>query len=423
MKKYLKSVLIALVLLPALLVFSACGKKQEEDTRTELASSHIVLEYESYEYNGEAVEPNVSVVVGTKTIGTDNYTVEYTDNNQVGKATVKVTAKDSSKEIKGSASTTFEIVEHIAKVADYDELINAIRNSEQQIRLTQNIAKQTIENRNQVYIFAGSSSSNAIPKNLDFELDLDGYIIENPIYIDNCSDGGDFTVSVKIKNGTVLVTGEQGEETPNYAILVSGNADLNVVLEKLTVQAPDCAILTDKDYSGATLTANECEFSATGENIAVGTSLSADYNYNFNSSTFNGKTAYSFEAGTHTLNDCKFYADGDTSVAPENNTSSAIVLFTETSEEAVETTITIVINGGIIESQKGYAFEEKRTGEGEYAPTISITLNSVSITCKDGTSEDTAFHLTAGLAANGCTFNTYTPPEIEPPVSGEEGED
>ena len=404
MKRFLKTFLLALILLPAL-VFSACGKKGDEDSKTDLSSSNIVLEFDTYEYTGDAIEPNVTVIINNKTVSDDNYTIKYSDNINIEKGTVKVTANDDSEIIKGSATKDFSIVEHIEEVSDYNELINAIRANFKNIRLTNNIEKQTRVNRNEVYIFTGSTDNRAIPMDIDITLDLNGYIIENPIYIDDCSISEAFSINATIENGTILVVEEIDTSSIDYGIKIVGNENLNLTLSDLIVHAPKNAVTTSREYSKSTIKATNCEFSATGEDSPIGANLLSDHNYNFSDCTFSGDAAYLFSAGVHVLDNCNFIAVGKQG----SSLSSAIILVSTTSLEPVSSKISITINGGTIESHNGYAAEEQRVGEHEYVPEIEITLSGVKITCMDGTSAETAFKLTAGLTASNCTYQTYTP--------------
>ncbi len=64
----------------------------------------------SYEYKGSAWEPAPSVTIGTTTLspGTD-YVVTYANNENVGTATLTITAPSGSETTKGSNATTFKI--------------------------------------------------------------------------------------------------------------------------------------------------------------------------------------------------------------------------------------------------------------------------------------------------------------------------
>ena len=430
MKKNFKMFLIAAILLPAIFLFSACGKSKETDTRVELSSNNIILEFENYEYTETAIEPTVSVVVNKTVISEEDYTVEYSDNVEIGTAKVTVTAKNSSSAIKGSATKTFEIIKPVIEVADYDELINAIRIGDKNIRLTNNIEAQTIENRNEVYIFSGTENENAIPANLNFELDLNGFVIENPIYIDNYSDGGDFTSNITIKNGTIVVNNEESSVRSGYGIVVVGNENLSLTLKNLTVQAPSYAITTDESGFGATINAEECKFIATGTNTPIAAYLIANHAYTFKSCTFEGDCAYCLSAGEHSLENCEFYADGKYGEIEEPseedfNFASAIVIFTADINAGAAKEISVSISGGVIVSKEGFALEEFKNETGEEIPSIiSVTLLSVDITCADGTSEDTAFKVedTVNITQQNCTFKSYVPESTNPPVADGENE-
>ncbi len=74
---------------------------------TALSDAVVTLSQKSYTYDGKAKEPGVTVKLGDKelTAGTD-YTVAYSNNVQVGTATVTVTGKGS---YMGTAEATFSI--------------------------------------------------------------------------------------------------------------------------------------------------------------------------------------------------------------------------------------------------------------------------------------------------------------------------
>ena len=58
----------------------------------------------SFEYNGSARKPSVKVTAGGKSVPSSQYTVSYTDNKNVGTASVKVTGKNDYKGYSGTAS-------------------------------------------------------------------------------------------------------------------------------------------------------------------------------------------------------------------------------------------------------------------------------------------------------------------------------
>ena len=74
-----------------------------------LTAQMISLEYSTVEFSGLEKTPTVTVKNGETTIASTEYAVSYTNNVQVGTATVTVSANDTSTVIKGSAEKTFEI--------------------------------------------------------------------------------------------------------------------------------------------------------------------------------------------------------------------------------------------------------------------------------------------------------------------------
>lgn len=74
---------------------------------TDLSGATVTLATTSFNYDGEAKEPAVqSVVLDSKTIDEANYTVSYSNNTNVGTATVSVTGKNT---YMGTATATFTI--------------------------------------------------------------------------------------------------------------------------------------------------------------------------------------------------------------------------------------------------------------------------------------------------------------------------
>ena len=96
-----------------------CGeirvKEEYEGTqllKTDLANTQIELSLStSYVYyTGSAIEPTLRVLDGSNTVSPDYYTISYSNNTEVGVATVTVEAKSGDIPYSGSVETTFEIV-------------------------------------------------------------------------------------------------------------------------------------------------------------------------------------------------------------------------------------------------------------------------------------------------------------------------
>ena len=73
-----------------------------------VSSPTITLSQTSYEYDGTAKEPTVTVKDGTTTIDAEEYTVSYKNNTEAGTATVVITDKEGGN-YNVSGSITFEI--------------------------------------------------------------------------------------------------------------------------------------------------------------------------------------------------------------------------------------------------------------------------------------------------------------------------
>lgn len=68
--------------------------KPTQPTLTSISKATVMLAKNNYVFDGKAKKPSVKVVLNGKTLvnGTD-YTVAYSKNKQIGKATVNVTGK------------------------------------------------------------------------------------------------------------------------------------------------------------------------------------------------------------------------------------------------------------------------------------------------------------------------------------------
>ena len=105
MKKKLFSILIAIcMVIPMTFSLVACDddKTPEEPAATQtstqsaskenaMTSENVKLSYESTVYDGTEKEPTVVLTYDDKVVSSDNYTVSYSNNVNVGTATVVVT--------------------------------------------------------------------------------------------------------------------------------------------------------------------------------------------------------------------------------------------------------------------------------------------------------------------------------------------
>lgn len=169
----------------------------------------VTLEKNSYEYTGSAIEPKVTSVKygdATLTAGTD-YTVSYTNNVNIGEATVTVTGTGS---YQGTATATFQItkaqqtvsVEDVTKTYSADTFaLNAT-------------AKTTVT-------YAVKEGSEGV-----------------------VSVSGNTVTMLKAGDATIIAT---AEETDEYA---SASAEINVKINKATITYTDGLTVASKSYDG-----------------------------------------------------------------------------------------------------------------------------------------------------------------------------
>lgn len=189
-------------------VLTACGTDP-----TELAGDIVKLEYTSVAYTGAELTPAVTVVVAEKTIDATHYDVEYSNNKNVGTASVKITAKAEDKSISGSVTVNFEITKGTASVANFSELESAIAN----------------ENYGTVKLTADIDTTSHVAITRTVTLDLNGKTLKG--------DGDCGVVEVKA-GGNVTITGNgkivAKESSDGYAMAVwahGTNGTATVVIE------------------------------------------------------------------------------------------------------------------------------------------------------------------------------------------------
>ena len=121
-KRFLSLFMLTLTLVCCLGMFTACkkGKKDPDSNsgtgnggetpaeKVELSAAMLTLEYETVVFDRTAKEPTVIVKNGEAIVETTEYSVSYSNNTNVGTATVTVSAKDDSNVLKGSATKDFK---------------------------------------------------------------------------------------------------------------------------------------------------------------------------------------------------------------------------------------------------------------------------------------------------------------------------
>ena len=137
-KRFLSLFMLTLTLVCCSFMFTACkkGKKDSDDdadnggggttpvVKIDLTADMLTLEYETVVFDRNSKEPTVTVKNGETTIEATEYDVSYSNNTNVGTATVTVEAKSDSDVLKGSASKNFTIT--VAELPEIDVIEEGI---------------------------------------------------------------------------------------------------------------------------------------------------------------------------------------------------------------------------------------------------------------------------------------------------------
>ncbi|MBQ8425788.1 MAG: hypothetical protein IJX17_07245, partial [Clostridia bacterium] len=97
----------------------------------ELTADMISLSSTSFVYDGTEKKPDVTIKVKKDVIDAKYYTVEYSDNINVGEASVTVTTTKKNKKIRGSATVKFEITSAEFS-GEFSSISNAVYNAQNQ---------------------------------------------------------------------------------------------------------------------------------------------------------------------------------------------------------------------------------------------------------------------------------------------------
>ena len=107
MRKHLKTFLLVLLLLPVMF-WAGC---KQTTTAVKLTKEMVEISSTEVVYNGSEQKPSIIVSTNDEVIAPSEYTVSYSNNINIGTATITITAKDDSEKIKGSTSVNFQIIE------------------------------------------------------------------------------------------------------------------------------------------------------------------------------------------------------------------------------------------------------------------------------------------------------------------------
>ena len=346
MKRKLFIFVLALFI-PCMLVLSACKQNEQPPAPTALTSEMITLSQVLYHYDGTAKQPTVTVEIEENVISSNEYTVSYSNNINVGEATATVTAKSDSEVISGSASVTFTIRAIDSNVSSYDELKTILQNSNNQlvelnddlvipegetltiasgVRLnlgdhnlvvngtlvnngTIAVNVNSVESLKAAYEYAneinltadilstdsyiGDISLVATNRDYDITINLNGKTIEAELDFVNFVSGSELKNNAVYTEHSINVTingfrGTIGGRYNDYGVLVKGNSNVSVTLDSCYLIGTDGGIYTNGRCKGAVITATNCEFTGTNlDDVEFGDSDGASGAYLAGSGTYN----------------------------------------------------------------------------------------------------------------------------------------
>lgn len=370
MRKFIKTFVCVFSLVVASFGLVACDKGDTPPEPVTLTLDMVSLEYVTATYDGTAKEPVVTVTINEETVDNDEYTITYSNNTNVGTASVVVAAKEDSQVIDGTVTANFTIAKGTAVAATYEELVSALANTNyEKVRLVDFVTiptgdtlvvpanmelileEKTIQNRGTInnqgtitalvntrgQLLAAFETANnikltehigevgrwddidinAYTHDYKFTLDLNGYNIASELnfrtwgYYEEEYKYFNHSIDVTIINTSTQVKSSIGRigDTDDcyYGIMANGKEDLKISLDNVIVQGYYGGVYTNGTCNlGGSFTATNCEFRTSTNSDAVGAYIAANYDYKFTNCKFTGSTAYYTKSGNHELTNCTF---------------------------------------------------------------------------------------------------------------------
>lgn len=348
-KKVLSLMLVLCLFVSGCFILSAC-----KDKRTKLESSMILLSENEFVYTGEEIKPNVTVKSGDTEIDSDNYTVSYSNNVNVGDAVITVTAKEKNKVISGSASVSFKIIptQDTLEIDSFETFKASVQHGNnthivldstitipesETLTVPQNVTIDCGSNKiialgtliNNGTIRANADSKTALLEALEFANDitlqanineavaiktngkdisatinLNGYNISDTLTISNYSDSSfSNSILLDIANFNFLSESKIGKSSANYGIKIEGNENVSVSLTMLNVLGKT-AVYYASNFEKSVITITSCV--VTGSSYAVQIEGAANTTAIQTEFTALSGNAYRITKGNHSLSSCKF---------------------------------------------------------------------------------------------------------------------
>ena len=243
-------------------------------------SPTITLSETSYTYDGKAKEPTVTVKDGEATIPEAEYSVSYTNNTNVGTATVTITDKEGGN-YKVSGSTTFVISSADGSLTPPSGKSDLVYNgSAQNLINAGSTSTGTLE-----YSLDGTTYATTIPQGTNAGTYTVYYRVKGDA---NHSDVAAQNFSVTIAKATLSVSvGDyemtEGERIPSFTISYDGFVNNETVAVLTTVPTASC---------NATSESKPGEYS-----ITISGGVATNYSFDYKSGTLTIKEKETFVAG------------------------------------------------------------------------------------------------------------------------------
>ena len=272
------------------------AKRPLSECTISLSTSGYDISGSSYKYEAGEIRPGVTVKIGNNTVPSSNYTVSYSNNVNVGTATVTITATDGGN-LSGSTSKTFTIAKRPLSECDISLSTSGydMSGSSYKYQVTAITPSVTVKIKNNIvpseqYTVSYSNNVNAGTATVTVTATDNGYLLGNTLKnftiakrpLSECSitlstTGYDMSgdsykyqvtaitpsVTVKIGNNTVPAS--------NYTVSYSNN--INVGTATVTVTATSSGNLLNnksQDFTIAKRPLSECSItlSTTGYDMS-----------------------------------------------------------------------------------------------------------------------------------------------------------
>ena len=383
MKKFFKTLLFAIIFLPAVALFGGCNE-EPPITPISLNANMLTLEYQNTTYSGSEKKPTVTITAQGHSFDATEYAT-YENNINAGTATITLTLTKGNEYVKaGTVTKDFTIDRQVIEVNSLENLNKAINTTDENhvIKLTSDITSTVAENGYIQPVLICPEGKHLE----DVTIDLNSYTIKTEVWIvkefyeKSGVIGGsgklhitDNTANVTLLNGNIgAENADRTVEGVDYGIILKVGNGFNVNLKNIHSFGKYAGIYSNgqEKFSGnSVVTANNSTFTGLQSNDNAGAYLASNITTNFENCSFTGYTAYYAKSGTHNLTNNSYLANGAGYISPTifsgngfNCNGSAIVV--DSSQGYVQNLVLNIYGGTFfVRASKGFQVDEIATCE------------------------------------------------------------